>query len=155
MIKYYKNMEKKCSKCHIKKDIEEFNNQISSKDGKHIWCRSCNSEYYKQRNKDGKIVQTYNYEGDRNVKLKRKYGITLLDYNNMFKKQNGCCAVCGTANLGKRSVFHIDHCHKTGKVRGLLCSNCNSEIGNLRDSVDLLYKAISYLQEYSLKMLVS
>jgi len=64
----------------------------------------------------------------------------------MLAQQDGKCAICGTKSTGKRKSFHVDHCHKTGVVRGLLCGNCNSGIGNLRDDVELLKKSIQYLE---------
>ncbi len=66
----------------------------------------------------------------RNSQYKRKYGITLADYNAMFEKQNGKCAICGSSAAGKVGQhFAVDHCHKTGKFRGLLCINCNGRLG--------------------------
>lgn len=63
----------------------------------------------------------------------------------MLDMQGGRCAICGTDNTGKRRCFHVDHNHDTGKIRGLLCGNCNSGLGNLRDDVGLLNRAIQYL----------
>ena len=63
----------------------------------------------------------------------------------MLAAQDGKCAICGTTSTGNRKAFHVDHDHKTGKVRGLLCSNCNTGIGNLRDDIGLLNRAIEYL----------
>ena len=64
----------------------------------------------------------------------------------MLAAQGGCCAICGTSDTGKRKAFAVDHNHDTGKIRGLLCSNCNTGIGNLRDNVELLERAIDYLR---------
>lgn len=83
----------------------------------------------------------------RKCNLKRMYGLTLEDYDQMFEQQNGVCAVCGgLATGGKRLV--VDHCHITGKIRGLLCGNCNIGIGNMQDNVDILAQAIIYLNKY-------
>ena len=74
----------------------------------------------------------------------KKYGITIVEYELMEKKQNCRCAICGKKQSGKKLA--VDHCHKTGRVRGLLCGNCNSGIGKLNDDVEILKKALKYLQ---------
>ena len=90
--------------------------------------------------------QVYDYDKDKDYKLKNRYGISYQEYLNMLSAQQERCAICGTDDTGARKAFHVDHCHDTGKVRGLLCGNCNSGIGNLRDDIDLLYRAIEYLK---------
>lgn len=75
--------------------------------------------------------------------LKREYGITPEQYDQMLVEQAGGCAVCGQPPNGKR--LHIDHCHTTGKIRGLLCSGCNRALGYLQDDPELLRVAIKYL----------
>lgn len=83
----------------------------------------------------------------RKYQLKYKYGISEDDYAQMFKEQEGKCAICETSDqTGKWQRFGVDHCHVTGKIRGLLCNECNRGIGLLRDSVDILTKAINYLE---------
>ena len=75
--------------------------------------------------------------------MKRKYGITYEDFLEMRDKQGGVCAICGGDNGDKHLA--IDHCHTTGKIRGLLCNNCNTAIGMLQDDPTLLNKAVEYL----------
>lgn len=77
------------------------------------------------------------------------YGLTPDDYIEILEKQNNVCAICGCEeqNAKHRSRFYIDHNHTTGKVRGLLCNNCNFAIGHLKDSIALLENAIKYLEE--------
>ena len=85
--------------------------------------------------------------------LIKKYGITLRDYNYMFAKQRGVCSICKKQetsirhknNLGQ---LYVDHCHKTGQVRGLLCSRCNFGIGSLQDNEAFLWAAIIYLKKH-------
>lgn len=77
--------------------------------------------------------------------LKNRYGITLKQYDQMFEEQNGICAICGGINKSGRRL-HLDHDHKTGKIRGLLCGNCNTGIGMLKENIDILCNAISYLK---------
>lgn len=83
---------------------------------------------------------------DKAASLRRFYGITIEEYETMVNAQNGNCAICGRNKSEFKTSLHVDHDHKTGKIRGLLCSNCNSGIGNLRDDVSLLKKAINYLE---------
>ena len=82
--------------------------------------------------------------------LKRRYGVTPEWYYAKLEEQDGRCAICGTVEPGSnRAYFCVDHCHHTGEVRGLLCSNCNIGIGNLQDSRAVLFNALNYLDDYS------
>ena len=83
---------------------------------------------------------------NRKHNLKSKYGITPEDYDRMLAEQGGRCKVCMTDEPGSRGIFVVDHCHETGKNRGLLCSKCNTAIGQLGDDVTMLERAIMYLK---------
>lgn len=97
------------------------------------------SDYDKQKRKSNPDVY-------RNNALKRRYGITLEHFNSIVESQNKKCALCEDAlKLGTKSV-HVDHCHETGKVRGVLCARCNLGIGRFGDTIQGLEKAISYLK---------
>lgn len=134
------------------------------------YCRSCYNDYKKSKNRENipktKCCKICNIEQDINqfdlhrtglpinncyrcLKLK-KYGITNKEYIEMSEKQNHCCAICNkpetTENIkGIISSLAVDHCHTTGKVRGLLCGNCNKGIGLFKDDISNLQKAIEYL----------
>jgi hypothetical protein len=84
-------------------------------------------------------------EKRRDYDLKKTYGITQKEYEDMERRQERCCAICGA--MKEKNGLVVDHDHNTGKVRGLLCYACNSGIGTLQDSIDLLHKAIKYLEE--------
>lgn len=80
--------------------------------------------------------------------IKRRYGITYQEYCDMLDAQKGRCAICESFDAQNNRTYgklFIDHCHTTGKVRGLLCSKCNHALGQLNDDVDLFKKAIEYL----------
>lgn len=82
--------------------------------------------------------------------LMRKYKITLDQYNEMLVLQNHVCAICRGPEVkvnkfGNLIALAVDHCHKTGKIRGLLCSNCNKGLGFFKDIIYNLYNAIAYL----------
>jgi hypothetical protein len=88
----------------------------------------------------------------KNSDLKKLYGVTLDWYKEQHAKQGGVCAICNQPETsvirGKTLSLAVDHCHDTGKVRALLCSACNTGIGSLKHSRDLLQKAIAYLEAY-------
>lgn len=88
-----------------------------------------------ERNKD-KYRDTY---------MKRVYGISLEEYNVMLAEQQGVCKVCSRPPALK--ALAIDHCHTTGKVRGVLCHYCNTALGSVNDSVETLMKLINYLEQ--------
>ena len=101
-------------------------------------CRGlCDSHYAKKRWADGHRASSDNYEARRNARLKHRYGITAAEYDAMYDAQGGCCAICGKAAAAGNSPAHwkdklaVDHDHGTGKVRGLLCNDCNAGIGHL------------------------
>ena len=77
--------------------------------------------------------------------LKKKYGITVEEYDRILIEQSGGCAICGCQCPLKRRLS-VDHCHTTSRIRGLLCSLCNKAIGKFRDSPELLIKAALYLE---------
>jgi hypothetical protein len=78
--------------------------------------------------------------------LKRKYGITVEEADALLAAQEGRCAICGKSEGDSRGFrMHIDHCHTTGAVRGVLCNLCNAGLGNFRDDPELMRKAIAYL----------
>lgn len=89
----------------------------------------------------------------RNSNYKKKYGITIQEYEHMFKQQGGVCAICNRPETlvtpsGETASLAVDHCHATGKVRKLLCRQCNTMLGGSRDNVDILLNAIKYLKEH-------
>ena len=117
-----------------------------------------------KKKKKKKSIKEYSAEWYKNNKiksrrhqLKYKFGITLEEYNRINQSQNGLCAICeGVNDTRKRGttngenvklVLAVDHNHKTGKVRGLLCTNCNTSLGKFKDNPILLEKAIKYLKE--------
>ena len=81
------------------------------------------------------------------LRLQREYGITINDYEKIFEEQGGCCAICGIHQSELKKSLDIDHCHTSGKVRGLLCNKCNQGLGLFQEERDFLASAISYLQQ--------
>ena len=79
----------------------------------------------------------------------RRYGITQDDYDEMLRAQDGRCATCRTDNPGPKG-FTIDHCHKTGRVRAILCGACNTAFGLLRESVEIVRAMLAYAEQHSI-----
>ena len=158
------------------KPLTEFSKSKRSNDGLQIICKKCQAsktrEWYSsnkeycikkrserfQKNKlqDSANVLKWQRENPdklRGYHLKRKYGITLEQYNGLFINQNGLCKICNkteTAIDRKNSKLRdlaVDHCHKTKQIRGLLCTCCNTALGLLKDNIELLEKAITYLEK--------
>ena len=94
----------------------------------------------------------YNREHSTSVRsqyLKRNYGLTFEEFEAMLSDQDNCCAICkSTKPLGRHKRFNVDHHNKTGNVRGLLCSNCNTALGLVNDNILTLKSMIQYLESH-------
>jgi hypothetical protein len=131
---------KRCPKCGVRKKRSEYWNDASRPDGITAYCKLCkakvtnahvskNIEYYKKswREKD----------------LYKKYNLSMDEFENMLKSQDYKCQIC-KRSLEKYSA--VDHDHKTGKIRGLLCRKCNLGLGAAKDSTEVLENMIKYLE---------
>lgn len=103
----------------------------------------------KERNEYARIWAKNHPESGHRYKLKNRYGISIVEYNTLLKSQNGVCAICEQLETKKMKntlqYLSVDHCHKTGKNRGLLCDSCNRTLGNMKDDIVLFRKAMGYL----------
>lgn len=79
-------------------------------------------------------------------RLQREYGITLDQYNAILKRQGGRCAICGQHSSVFKTRLSVDHCHKTGLIRGLLCMTCNRALARFKDDDRLLQSAAEYIK---------
>ena len=136
---------KKCTKCGEVKPLDSFSTEKRAKDGRRSACKTClnisASKYYKDKD--------YVYSAEyRRRKTLACYGITPEDFNDMLEEQDNRCKIC---NIEERHAakgrFHVDHCHDTGKVRGLLCSKCNQGLGMFNDNSQFLREAATYLED--------
>ncbi len=100
------------------------------------------SRLYRLNNKD----EIQKRETTRKLK---KYGITIQEYNNLILEQKGRCLICGRHQDEFKKKLAIDHCHETGKVRGLLCGDCNIMLGMCDDDYNILSVAIEYLESHN------
>lgn len=138
---------KECNACFTLKPYEEFNKKKNSRDGYKHQCKDCtkvsnsaryyaNVEFRRQRQREIQRVYTA-----------KKFGLTEAELVAMYEAQGHKCAICGVTEEQHGKYFAIDHCHTTGKVRGLLCMPCNTGLGNFRDDTYLMSKAIQYLED--------
>ena len=136
--------QKECGKCFEEKSLDFFYNHRLSPDGKQTTCKTCmdaqTADYYNRNKQNPKSAI-------RKTTLKRLYGITLDQYDEMLEKQNGCCAICDRHRDEFDRNFSVDHNHATGEIRGLLCTYCNHRVvGRHRDG-NLLRKIADYIEQ--------
>ncbi|MFD7441173.1 endonuclease VII domain-containing protein [Streptomyces sp. NPDC059909] len=115
------------------------------RDGLQAYCREC-AAAYRQERQVAKGRKSCKAVKGRAGHLKRQYGITESERDEMISSQMGICSICLAA-----PAVHVDHCHETGKVRGVLCFNCNSAIGKLGDDPDTVRRVAAYLEGNSWK----
>lgn len=157
---------KTCNSCLQNKPVADFSKQSVRPDGLNITCKLCLSARQAIRYKDpvkrqrsleaGARWRERNPDADANKNLIRKYGITLAQYDEMFEAQGGLCALCKKSETTKRRKkgdgrerLAVDHCHDTGRVRGLLCFKCNTAIGSLGDTEADAQRVVDYLSKFS------
>lgn len=153
---------KKCTKCGDQKPLSEFHKNKNAKDNLVPHCKACAkmlaAKWYKN-NSERVIARTRAWNENnkdkvrkaaRNYHVKTKYGITFEKEQQLKIAQNNKCAICQD-ELGIKHRSHIDHSHKTGEIRGVLCHLCNVLLGQARDSIDILKSAQKYLQKHNKK----
>lgn len=149
---------KRCQHCKQLKNETAFHRNRARPDGLSATCKTCrrdlertprrlayNREYY-AAHVDKKREQSRNYwvghkKEKRDYKLSHEYGLSTSEFNVLLEKQHGKCAICGNPMARP----HVDHCHETGAVRGLLCRECNLLLGHCHDDPQVLQSAASYL----------
>ncbi len=135
-------MAKTCTRCNKVKESEDFYNCKNTKDGLTFSCIEC--EKLRRKTLDKAKQKEYKKKS----RLKLRYNLSLELYNSLLKEQNHKCAVCGLDEKeAYKETLVVDHCHTTGRVRGLLCHNCNLALGHSKDSIDVLLKLIQYLNK--------
>jgi hypothetical protein len=135
--------EKYCPRCEQVLPLDSFGRNRSARDGHTSYCKPCH-------NAVGRETKQRLYGGNREYHLRQRYGLTSADVEAMIQTQGGTCAVCP----GKPE--HVDHDHESGKVRGILCFNCNQALGNVRDSSQVLRGLARYLDAHdpSLRLVI-
>ncbi len=120
--------EKACKGCLTIKSLSAFHNNKGSRKGRVTLCKECSQSNSQRQH------------------LKKKYDLTIEQYDQMLEQQSGCCDICGTDTPKHAGRFVVDHNHKTGRVRALLCSACNSGLGFFKDNPNVLRRAARYLE---------
>lgn len=110
-------------------------------------CDKCKLRKKLHRAKKRQENQDVAHRQDFIADLKKNYGLSLEDYMNLYVSQNGRCAICKEPENTFKRKLHVDHCHKTGTIRGLLCTRCNPGLGYFQDSLVLLEAACEYLKK--------
>lgn len=129
---------KTCAKCLETKDLTEFYVDKIRKSGLRNRCKTC-------WGKDTRKYLKKKYRKSPSTIF--KYGVTVEAYTELLERQNGRCAICGSFPITR--LLGVDHNHETGKVRGLLCHECNVAIGFLQEDPDILNSAINYLRRHA------
>lgn len=137
---------KTCTGCKKLKPRTDFYGHPATRSKLHSRCKECFKSSLKTSRLNPDHKKRWAEYQWRSV-LRRLYGIEQEDYENFLLAQNNICAICGN-NTGsaRTSKLHVDHDAETGKVRGLLCSQCNNGLGRFHDSPDLLRKAANYIE---------
>jgi hypothetical protein len=148
---------KQCAKCC---ELLSLDNFYKRKDGRYrTECKKCikdrNEKYYQQNKEKIKHINKKwtknNKKRIRDTKLRAKFGITLEEKEQLFEAQDQSCAICKSKKNNKNRDWDVDHCHNTGVVRGILCSNCNRGLGLFQDSPECLFNAYIYLNDWKQK----
>ena len=135
---------KKCRTCQENKPLAEFHSHASCAQGVRPDCKVCLAPYNSKRSKD---YATKDPDQRRFVIIKHRFGLTKEQYLTMFEAQGFGCKICNSKNPGAgKKYFSIDHCHKTNKIRGILCHGCNAGLGMFQDSASFLLQAVEYLK---------
>jgi Recombination endonuclease VII len=121
---------KECTKCHVEKERDDFYANRKAKDGLYSWCKDCHRELCSMRWKSRRGPRGNWHESD---------------VRKLHAAQGGRCPIC-TKEFGDGRIPHLDHDHETSRVRGLLCQQCNRALGLLRDDVQALRNAASYVE---------
>jgi hypothetical protein len=141
-----------CNECKNRMTREYRKSKIGNRE----WVKKTNAyqREYLKNNPDKAVNYRKARTREQHIRymLKQNYGMSLEDYNGMVDKQGGVCKICGNVDVkfsktGESRIqrLAVDHCHKTGEVRGLLCSSCNGGLGLFKDDINLLRKALKYL----------
>lgn len=141
----YYNAHKEEVKADYQENKEEkkaYNKVYNKANEERIKVRNSIYNKTKRNTPEAKLRKRFN-------NIKHNYDLTQPEYDQMFREQNGVCAACGRLETreknGKVVALSVDHDHKTGKIRGLLCSSCNFALGHVKEDVDTLGKLIAYL----------
>lgn len=139
-----------CKLCDSVKLKTEFHKDSSSIRGHAYYCKQCANSKSRKWTADNGHTKEYK-EAKQNSYYKHKYKLSLKDRNDLLKEQNFKCAICNINLNVSGTHTHTDHCHTSGKVRGILCTNCNRGLGHFQDNKEFLMNAIQYLDNFAVQ----
>lgn len=143
-------MKLKCSACLEEKDTGEFSADSGRKRGYQYRCKSCHNKYLQEwyiKNSDKQKLNAKSWkEANRSRVLATKYGVSVQEIEDLLAVTNKTCPIC------RRSMLkpHLDHDHRTGRLRAFICGQCNIMLGLASEDVETLHNAISYLEMHAL-----
>jgi len=136
-----------CSKCGERKQIRYFYRDRSQSNGIQPYCKKCSNDMtYRWRKGKGKNISFRSRQ--HNDWKKRGIDFTVEEYQKQFEQQKGCCAICGEHQSQIRFRLGVDHNHKTGQIRGLLCGKCNFVVAALESNGDKIQSSQEYLEKW-------
>lgn len=165
---------KTCSKCKEDLPISRFSKDTGTRDGFYAWCKPCKQSQQRSRsfepaqdgekkcNTCGLIKHIIEFKKAKHCtsgrgnecrdclsfrEIQYRYSLSKEDWHDLLSHQQGGCAICGELDQRSR-VLNVDHCHNTGKIRGLLCNSCNRGLGYLKDDAEILLKASNYIRKH-------
>lgn len=136
----------RCKSCYMREYMREYNKTPQAREQRNA--RRATEAGRQQRREYYESHRAAHINRMLKVTLKR-WGLTILDYERMLHDQNGGCAICGANPTTMKMRLAVDHDHKTGKIRGLLCASCNRGIGLLKEQPDVLRAAAQYLLKHA------
>lgn len=132
---------KRCKVCGLEKPIQEFYMQLDATKKRRYakaQCKLCDNarraKHYEEHREEARWQAVF-----------KKYGLTQQSWSKLFESQGSCCAVCRSESPNWGRGWLIDHCHTSGKIRGVVCTNCNLLIGHAQDNISILEATIKYL----------
>lgn len=138
-----------CRKCFVLKDYTDFSPDKKSPYGVGYWCRQCAAANSRKHHARRHENDSHYREAKRDAYIKNRFGITLQEYTEKLKAQNFLCAICEVKLPTSGYFTHLDHCHKSGKIRAFLCTNCNRGLGHFQDNKEFLLRAAGYLDTHN------
>lgn len=143
----YDSFMKTCYRCHQEKPLEAFHRQTKSKDGRQATCKECcrsRSQRWYADNRE-KYLEYARARREAVDARAGKFGLTVDELEEILEAYGDQCGICGDVVESPKKL-HLDHDHRTGRVRGVLCMHCNMGLGQFRDDPERLRKAINYLE---------
>ena len=136
-------MIKACKLCNEEKLLEDFYQFHDKWSDKYYFSSRCRPCHYKHKKENPNTPKQ-----TKATKLKLRYGLTYEEWEKIREEEGHACMICSITENELGKVLDVDHCHSTGKARGVLCNPCNNMLGRAKDNINLLKAAVTYLETY-------